>query len=164
MSTGKTHQAASLFLSAAFALGSLKHPELLQCSIGSLVGIILSPDQDVDNGNISNTIIKKQVGWFGEKVWRWFWNPYSASFKHGRFGSHLPVYGTFTRLFYIFYILVVPIYLIYYVTLLFFSLHINLEQELVWWLKFMFYSWITFGLCASDLIHFFLDILTTNSE
>ena len=160
MSDGQTHATASLLLATGFSVAAFatNQPQLFECAVGSLVGIFISPDLDVDNGNVSGTIIRKKVGWFGERLWRWFWKGYSTSFKHGRFGSHFPIYGTATRLFYIFFKTVLPLTLV--VKLVFFS-YLNLMDEVAWWgTMVVFRPMVFIGLCGSDFIHFALDALT----
>ena len=160
MSDGKTHTAASLLLATGFSVAAFatNQPQLFECAVGSLVGIFISPDLDVDSGNVSGTIIRKKVGWFGERLWRWFWKDYSTSFKHGRFGSHAPIYGTAGRLFYIFFKMVLPFTLV--AKMLFFS-HLDFISELTWWgTMVVFRPTLFIGLCGSDFIHFALDVLT----
>jgi len=164
MSDGKTHTAASLLLATGFSVAAFatSQPQLFECAVGALVGILISPDLDVDNGNVSGTIIGKKIGWFGERLWRWFWKDYATSFKHGRFGSHFPVYGTAGRLFYIFFKTVLPLSLV--VKLLFFS-HLDFIFELTWWgTMVVFRPTLFIGLCGSDAVHFFLDLLTKESQ
>jgi uncharacterized metal-binding protein len=136
-------------------------PDLFVCSGGALFGIICSPDADVDAGNISNTIIKQKAGWFGERLWRKFWSGYSGSFKHGRFASHFPIFGTFVRLAYIYFWL---IFLPHALIKLLFSPHWELIYVLGWYAKIIFDTAFFVGLAGSDTIHYFLDILTTEHK
>lgn len=166
MSSGNTHRKASLILASGFSLGAIiiSSPEMAKCAVGALVGVMATPDWDVDKKFIGNRIIKKRLGNLAEKVFDAWLKPYKTSFKHGRFGSHFPVYGTFGRLFYVLFTLIVPFYVIYFLILLSFNYHTNLINELMWWCRIMFASWYTFGLVYSDVIHYFLDILTKNVE
>lgn len=163
MSSGGTHVKASLMLAAGFSVGALISQDinLLKCVAGSLVGILVTPDADVDKSTVANQIIKKKVGWFGERLWRWFWSGYSSSFKHGQFASHFPVFGTFVRLSYIyFWVIFIPHFLIY------FSLnpHWNLIFVLEWYARIFIEFYFMCGLIGSDLIHYTLDKLTKNME
>ena len=162
MSTGRTHRKASLILASAFSVGAIVtlKPELIQCAMGSLVGMVVSPDQDVDAGNISNKIVKRNLGSFAEKIWRLFWSGYSKSFKNGSFGSHFPVYGTFVRIAYIYFWCIFLPHLAIYLTGI---TNWNLIYVLEWYAR-IFIGWHFIGLASSDLIHYFLDILTTNAE
>lgn len=159
MSNGKTHATASLVLAAGFSIASMatQNPNILMCSLGAVTGIFLSGDLDVDNGNISNTIIKKKVGWFGEKLWRMFWRGYSSSFKHGQFASHFPIFGTFTRLSYIYFWTILPFYV---ANVLFLKGRFDTVGDMIWWTRAFLNPFFFYGLCCADLIHFFLDILT----
>lgn len=129
---------------------------------GALFGIMCSPDWDVDNGNISGTIIKNRLGKAARKVWDVFLWPYATSFKHGRFASHFPAFGTLVRLFYIFFTTILPITILIKLLVL---PKLDLILELAWWCKMVvFEPWFVFGLMYSDLIHFVLDILTTEHK
>jgi len=166
LSSGAIHLKASLILASAFSVGAIvtSDPEMLECAIGAMVGIIITPDWDVDKTFIGNKIIKKRFGHRIERIFNGWLKPYKTSFKHGRFGSHFPVYGTYGRMLYIFYTLILPFYATYFLILLSSNYHFNLIYELTWWVRILFISKYTVGLVGSDIIHYFLDILTTNSE
>jgi uncharacterized metal-binding protein len=166
VSAGRTHRKASLILASAFGVGAIisSHPEMIQCAVGSIVGIMVTPDADVDSGTIANKIIRTKMGRPWEKVWRWFWKPYSKSFKHGLFASHFPVFSTYVRLFYVSFMLLPAFYIPYILILYSSNYYIDLIQESLWWGKLIFVSWYTVGLCSSDLIHYSLDKLTWNLE
>lgn len=163
MSAGFVHIRSSLILASAFSVGALfsQDTRLLECAAGALFGIICSPDADVDAGNISNTIVKKRVGWFGERLWRWFWRGYSASFKHGQFASHFPVFGTFVRLVYIFFLTIIPFYTVYFIILHSANYYVWLMNEMTFWVTMFLRPMFFFGLASSDFIHIGLDIGTT---
>ncbi len=160
MSSGKTHAAASLVLAAGFSVGAIvsQDARLLECVAGSLVGILVSPDLDLSNGGIvGGKLIRKKVGWFGERLWKWFWRGYSDSFKHGTWGSHSVPFGTFIRLAYIYYrVIFVPHFLIYFLVFPDWSLIFVLS----WYAKIMFSPLFVYGIVSSDLIHVVLDRLT----
>ena len=127
-------------------------------SVGSLLGIMFSPDLDVDAKNVSSTIMRKKVGWFAEKAWDVFWYWYRRSLKHGSPLSHFPIISTLGRIFYIFLlIIVVPEFLL---KLLLFP-NMSLMYELTWWINILLVGYkIVIGLMASDLLHWALDIST----
>lgn len=163
MSDGFVHVEASLILTAALGAGCIatQDPRLLECALGALTGVLLSPDLDVNSGNISNTLIKKKVGWFGERLWRGFWRGYSSSFKHGQFASHFPVFSTFTRLSYIyFWLIFVPHSLIKLLGFFQWELMYVLQWYGILFLSLPFFM----GLVGSDLIHYFLDKLTSEKK
>ena len=160
MSDGAVHLESSLILAGSFGLGAIisQEPALLTCAGGALVGILVGCDLDVDSGNISNRLIKKKVGWFGERLWRGFWKGYSSSFKHGQFASHFPIFSTFVRLSYIyFWLIFVPHSLIKLLGFFQWELMYVLKWYGIVFLNPMFF----YGLASSDLIHWALDTLTT---
>lgn len=134
---------------------------ILECTAGALVGVLISPDLDVDRAYIGDKLVQKRFGWVGRRVWEWFWRPYKVSFKHGQFASHFPIYSTFTRLSYIyFWLIFVPHSLIK----LFGFFHWSLMYVLQWY-GILFLSLPFFcGLAGSDLIHWTLDRLTTEHK
>jgi uncharacterized metal-binding protein len=127
--------------------------------VGSLVGIFVTPDLDLSNaGIVQGALIRKRVGWFGERAWKWFWKGYSESCKHGQFMSHFPIFSTIVRLLYVyFWLIFLPDILI----LRLFVPNLNLIGDLVWWGTIIFEPGILLGLIASDTVHFGLDKLTT---
>src|SRR4030043_2180311 len=136
MSDGKTHIKASLILAGGFGLGAVftLSPSGVLYSVGSLLGIMLSPDLDLDVRNVSSKIMRKKVGWFAEKAWDVFWHYYRKSLKHGSPLSHLPVVGTLGRIFYIFlFIIIFPEFLL---KLLLFP-NMSLMYELTWWINIL---------------------------
>lgn len=138
-------------------------PRLLLCTAGSLTGILISPDLDLDAKNISSTIIKKKAGNFAVALWDMFWNPYRRSFKHGSFGSHFPGYSTFVRLTYVYFMTILPFYLIYSLIFPTGYFKVELMLEYYYWVKIFLNVFFFYGLASSDLVHFFLDILTKES-
>lgn len=162
MSDGKTHAAASLLLSASFVVGSFvtQQPEILKCAVGSLVGIFITPDLDLSNsGIVQGALIRKKVGWFGERMWKWFWKGYSTSAKHGSFLSHFPVFSTFIRLSYVYFLaILIPTILIKLLV----GSHLDFMEELQWWGRIVFEVYFFIGLAGSDFIHWCLDIFTTD--
>lgn len=163
MSSGRVHLKASLTLSAGFAIGAMLtvNPKLLICAGGSLAGILLTPDLDVDKTYIGDKIIEERVGWFGKRVWMWLWKPYKTSFKHGRFASHFPVFSTFTRLSYIYFWL---IFLPHILIKLLFNPHWDLIYVLSWYATMLLDIYFFIGLAGSDFLHYCLDKLTKESK
>jgi uncharacterized metal-binding protein len=163
MSSGVVHREASLILVVGFSLGALvsQDTRLFECAAGALAGIFIGPDLDVDAGNISHKIIRKRIGWFGDRLWRVFWRPYARSFKHGQFGSHFPVFSTFVRLAYIFFwAIFVPHALIFFL----FRPGWDLIYVLSWFVNILFSPMLFYGLASSDTIHYFLDKFTKESR
>lgn len=160
-------------------LGSLAFGPGIEYATGALVGIMLTPDLDVDAGNISNQIIREKIGgkpsakqkakpwfvirgrvaWIVEKVWDGLWFIYRGSVKHGSPLSHFPIISTLFRLAYLFLVLLV----IPYATLaLLFPGAWDIWSELRWWADLAVqHHQAIIGLMGSDFIHWGLDILTT---
>ena len=162
MSKGVVHVKASLFLAAGFSIGALATQDagMLECAAGAIVGTIVTPDWDVDKSFIGNAIVKKRLGWFAERVWNFVLTPYKKSFKHGQFASHFPIFSTFVRLFYIYF----WIFLFYLLTMAIAIIAgdtFDLNYELIWWATFLLQPAPLIGLICSDIIHWALDILTT---
>ena len=166
MSAGHVHVKSSLILAASFSLAAMYSfdARLLVCTAGAMVGTVLTPDLDVDKSFVGDKIIEQRVGWFGKKIWLLFWKPYKTSCKHGRFMSHFPVFSTFVRLSYIYFMTIIPFYLIY--SLIFPSGYFKVEliNECYYWVKMFLNPFFFYGLASSDLTHFFLDILTKESK
>ena len=163
MSSGNVHRKASLLLASGFSVGALisQNPDMLLCTVGAITGIIISPDLDVDAGNISNKIIRNKIGWFAERIWSVFWSGYGKSFKHGRFASHFPVFSTTVRVLYAyFWLIFIPHFLIW----LLIPVSWELMFVLSWYAKIFWNFWFFYGLASSDLIHQALDVLTKESK
>lgn len=71
--------------------------------IGSISGILLSPDLDQQtNSWIENKMVKSKnvfMAMFGH-AWMGFWMPYAKCIPHRHPASHLPILGTVLRLLY----------------------------------------------------------------
>jgi uncharacterized metal-binding protein len=159
VSAGCVHQKASLALAGGFLLGSLAFGPGIEYAAGALVGIMLTPDLDVDKGYIGNKIIRNRMGWLAEKAWDGLWYFYRKSLKHGSELSHFPVVSTLFRLGYLFFFLIVIPYVILALVL---PGAWNIGSELMWWIELGVRHYrVILGLMGSDLIHWALDVLTT---
>jgi len=162
MSSGCVHQKASVILAGGFLLGSLFYGPGIEYAAGALVGIMLTPDLDVDNGYIGNTIIERRLGIFGKfvsKIWDGLWYFYRKSLKHGSELSHFPIISTLFRLGYLYVFLIIIPYTIFWLAI---PGAWSMESELHWWnVQLAIYYRLILGLMGSDLIHWALDILTT---
>ena len=158
MSAGCVHQKASVILAASFLLGSLTLGPGVEYAAGALIGIMLTPDLDVDAGYLGNKIIRNKIGVWAEKIWDALWYFYRKSLKHGSELSHFPVVSTLFRLTYLYFSLLVIPYLIL-------SLIVpgawDIWSELAWWIELGAKHYrVILGLMGSDLIHWALDTLT----
>lgn len=162
MSSGKTHVKASLILASAFGVGAIitLRPEFIEHAVGALVGVVITPDLDVDKSYIGSKLIKKNLGWFAESTWNFFWMGYKKSFKHGQFASHFPVFGTFIRVAYVYFWCIFLPHLAIYITGI---THWDLIYIYQWYAKIFLGNYFI-GLASSDLIHYVLDVSTKNAE
>ena len=148
MPSGITHARSSLALAVGGGLlafyqfdQSLLHSAAL--AGGSLLGILITPDLDVNEGCISREVVRRLAGPVLSAVWFAFWRPYSLVMPHRSPLSHFPVLGTAVRL-----------------------LYLSILPALVFWfsgggvgaLRFPEWGWwVVGGLALSDLLHFLMD-------
>ena len=162
MSAGCVHQKASMALAGGFLLVSLVFGPGHEYVAGALLGIMLTPDLDVDNGYIGNVIIRERLGKLGglaNKAWDGLWYFYRKSLKHGSELSHFPIISTIFRLGYLYLFLIVIPYIILAVAI---PGAWSIQSELAWWLALSAKHYrLILALKGSDLIHWTLDILTT---
>ena len=134
----------------------------IEYAAGALVGIMLTPDLDVDRTYIGNKIIRDRLGKIGrpvEIIWDGLWYAYRKSLKHGGPLSHFPVIGTIGRLGYLYlFALVIP----YTIMGLVLPGAWSVQNELFWWnQKLLEHYQLILGLIGSDVIHWGLDVMTT---
>lgn len=145
-----------MILAGGFLLGSLAFGNGIEYATGALVGILLTPDLDVDNGYIGNTIIRNRMGRMAEMAWNVLWFPYRKSIKHGSPLSHWLIVGTLGRLAYLYFFLISIPYAIMGIFVPF-----DVGYELRWWFDLALQHYqLILALMGSDLIHFALDVLT----
>lgn len=163
MSAGCVHQKASVILATGFVVGSLAfHTPGWEYAIGALVGIMLTPDLDVDNGYIGNSIIRNRLGWWADKGWDVLWYFYRKSLKHGSELSHFPVISTMFRLIYLFlFLLVLPLGVVELVAPG--TTDMGSVLSACFW-KILSYWQVIIGLMGSDVIHWGLDVMTTEHK
>jgi uncharacterized metal-binding protein len=158
MASGKAHATASILLTLpagmlAFGLGG-DWDAATACAVGSLAGVVLSPDLDVDDPTHSNYIVGKYLGCIGAAAWFAFWWAYAKFIPHRSPLSHWPVLGTLLRLLYIV-VLSAPIWFL--ITLFLFGSGESLPTPgpaLEKWLW-----WAILGLMLSDTMHYIMDYL-----
>lgn len=138
MASGKQHAQASLLLAGAGVTSALIYPrEGLLIAAGAMLGLVLSPDLDVDNPTYSDYVVRK---WFGTLLaWLWFafWFPYRKLVPHRHWFSHAPIIGTLFRVGYI---------------------GIPVGYWLGWQtLPYAALVWVITGLALSDILHYIMD-------
>ena len=147
MPSGKVHSALTIStlsgVLAPYAIVNLNGNPYFYAA-GCLIGIFVMPDLDVDNGNITDTIIRR-VSRPAQKLWRLIWTPYSKLIPHRSPLSHMPVLGTLLRIGYIFLIINI------------FSILSHFFFDTVSRFYFVWdWSFVT-GLMHVDAIHYFAD-------
>jgi len=163
MSDGITHRKASIILATSFLLGSAMtstgFDSSVQYMIGSLLGIVMTPDWDVDAGFEFDKTIRKNVGKWAEYIWDGFLWPYRKLFKHGQ-TSHIPVIGTLTRIIYVYIAGIFIPHVVFYIIV---KPEWSLTRALSIYLSNIFFYWkVILGLMGSDFVHWGLDIMTTD--
>lgn len=111
---------------------------------GTLAGLVLTPDLDVDGGCFAFYAVRWALGKPAAWVWRVFWWPYAKLVPHRSWASH-SLAGTFIRLAY----LCLPVRL---------ALWAHGEPfwpPVVWW-------WLLSGLLWSDTLHILADMIVTS--
>lgn len=159
MSAGIVHTKASLMLAGTLGIAAVvrQSPLELWYAVGALVGVMVTPDCDVDNGTIHGKYLRQRLGRAAEFVWDAVWFMYRRSLKHGGELSHFPIISTLGRVVYLyFFVIVLPTVVL---STLF---QLDVVSELRWWANQIIHHWrVVVGLMCSDLIHWVLDILTT---
>jgi uncharacterized metal-binding protein len=157
MPHGKAHASATVLLAAGIGILSasvFRDPVVTTAALtgGCLAGLVLTPDLDVDRGSISHRIVKRSAGFLIGFAWKVFWYPYSRLMPHRSWWSHMPVFSTLVRVFYLFAL-----------------------PALLWWLASMMvalpvlqmptWDWLPtafVGLVLADTLHAVMDIIDSN--
>lgn len=149
MPNGTTHARATVALAVAGGAAAYHFghplPHVVALTAGTLVGLILTPDLDVDDGCISNHIVRattnRPIAW----LWSAFWKPYGLLIPHRSRLSHMPLLGTALRLAYL-----------------------SILPALFFWFAGDVYArppfpiwapWAVGGLALADTLHYLMDIL-----
>ena len=116
---------------------------------GVAVGLLVSPDLDLNNGNVSDSMIRK-VFPPAQTVWRLAWSPYSKLVPHRHPISHFPFLGTVLRIGYL--LGVVNVFsVVTYLVMKWFGLDDSVSVIFFWNWSFVF------GLCHADIVHWAVD-------
>ncbi len=165
MADGKTHALgtqtlAVLLFAAEVTNGKINGfpfvPTLLYSAAlagGAMLGLILTPDLDVNAGSISEEEIR-EISPLGENLWWIYWFPYRVILPHRSPLSHWPVVGTMGRLLYI----SIPYWLGLAVTYVVSPFWFDwLWQNTLWLVTLPYFRVAVLGLAGADLLHFFMD-------
>lgn len=150
MPSGRVHAATTIALTLGLgaACYSAGWPSDQQAALagGSLAGLLLSPDLDVQQGSISFKFARRSFGCLFGLLWEMYWKPYAVLIPHHRHWlSHMPFISTAIRLLY----LAMPLLLWRY-----WQYH-QIGLVLPTWFILAYY-----GLASADLLHWFLDTIT----
>lgn len=153
MPDGSIHSLATVLLAGAagfgtYQLGILDQPHAIALAAGSLAGLLLSPDLDVDTGSASDDWARRTVGRGPALFWWLIWRPYAALIPHRSPLSHFPILGTVLRLGY----LSLVCWLIMWLLHLAAPVSIPAITTVPWWFPLAFV-----GLALADLFHWVLD-------
>ena len=158
MSSGRTHAAVTMISSAGCAYllyrQGLPSSQALAFCMGGLAGLLVNPDLDVDNGSISQRVVRHSTGCLESTAWSFLWVPYAILIPHRSPLSHWPILGTTLRLVYlalIFHLLWLGLH--YTLGLAPLATHTGPLSLPVWALP------AYLGLCLSDSMHYFFDYL-----
>lgn len=166
MADGRTHVLATNTLAVFLFVGQMGNGILLQgystkdtflsalaLSAGTLAGLFLTPDLDIDAGSMSEEEVRR-ISPFGENIWWMYWYPYRILIPHRSPLSHFPIVGTLGRLFYLSIPYLIVLAIIFVVNQSVFGL---LAFAGLWLLFFSYFQIFVLGLASSDLLHFFMD-------
>ena len=164
MPDGKTHAIATI--AATIATPIIVHElgispttaNTTAVTAGCFMGLLLTPDLDVNHGCQSIQLIRDRIGKGAADVWQMIWMPYAVLIPHRSWLSHFPIAGTTFRLGYL-YLVYFCIYLVVAATGSVPMPHIHLNGEI---LRNSNLIWAFAGLSFADTIHFFMDHLFKN--
>ncbi len=154
MPNGNIHNLSTTALAvtlpvAVFAAGILPAGRVVALSVGCLAGLLLSPDLDIDKGNISYRIIRRSMGCLPGLLWKLFWMPYARFIPHRSWMSHGPIVGTLLRLIYLFGAPALLWGLVSFVT----PMPVFAAPQLPW------LPYMVLGLMAADTLHTVMDAI-----
>jgi uncharacterized metal-binding protein len=123
-------------------------------SIGSLAGILISPDLDLEERTYGKGILWRSNGLVGA-AWAALWWPYSQIVQHRSILSHGPIIGTLLRLAYL---VTVPLLAWAILSAAFHWPAAPAPEPILWWLQHPG-RWFVLGLALSDAAHWAMDNL-----
>lgn len=157
MPDGKTH--AVLTTTVAMASMFTGHPYI---AAGATVGLVITPDLDVDSYRSSDGVMKSLYGKRAMRIWRAFWYLYSKAIPHRNPISHFPIVSTAIRIAY------VAMWAIAYYAVVYSAYAILTHQQIVQMISHV-KSFISIavassevhkmfiGLCIADTVHALAD-------
>jgi len=153
MPSGKVHAAMTFSVAtgvlAPYAIVQLNGNPYLYVA-GNLVGLLVTPDLDLNNDNYSHYLIRK-IFYPAYWIWKIIWKPYNLLIPHRSPISHFPLLGTLLRIGYVFLLLNL------------FNLLFSLVSDTVSFV-WVWDTWFFLGLAHVDTIHFLADNLIKSKE
>jgi uncharacterized metal-binding protein len=154
MPNGRVHSAATVILAtvefaAILAAFDPDPNQLWAIPAGCMAGILLSPDLDVDGGNISVSHVRG-LGKIPAFLWRVFWFPYALAIPHRSILSHGFIIGTALRLLYLSFFLTTTLLLLKQAGLDFTGWALDVVGSPWFWHGVL-------GLATSDVLHTIMD-------
>ena len=153
MAKGRTHELINLAVLPP-VIYYLNPSDFISFLVGYLVGtFLITPDNDL-------YLSKPNSRW---KVLKFIWIPYAKIFRH-RGISHIPIYGTITKIVYLSFIVVVFLYLIKaFLNLLIPDNNLKVltlnKVDLSNFLNNVSFLSFFFGLILDEIVHIFTDII-----
>jgi uncharacterized metal-binding protein len=159
MPDGKTHAFATIAASLAtpwivhgLGVGATTTDSIVAAA-GCFLGILITPDLDVNHGCASIREIHRRFGKTAAAIWRSIWYPYALMVPHRSWVSHLPVAGTAFRLGYL--------YLVYFLIALIVGatglIHMPEVRLTAQGILHSYLIWAFAGLALADALHFAMD-------
>ena len=161
MPSGRTH--AIITTAIAATLLASGHP---YCASGAALGLVVTPDLDVDTKRAPDNVIWSLYGERAKDMWRAFWMAYSKAMPHRSIRSHFPVISTVIRIAYVATWLIGVFILIYLAAAQLMTWPANgwavliaRAGEAIY--RSMAARWMFCGLVSADTAHFVADILVS---
>jgi uncharacterized metal-binding protein len=154
MPSGSTHAIITTLAAVSLAgLGYLsKQPEAPTLAVagGCLVGLILTPDLDLNESTYSYYIMKKETGLIFARLWSLAWFPYSRLIRHRSWVSHFPILSTMIR--------------VGYLAGIAWLILLLLGKPWPWSEAPTWLPWAIVGLMVSDTLHWAADMIVTGMK
>lgn len=171
MPSGLVHSSSSIILSGAvvgtMAALDFSTAEITLTAGGVLLGILMSPDWDVDNGNVSDLYIRQATGRASAGIFSIWKRPYSLALEHRSFVSHFPIISTVVRIAYVFFPLLILLFRNQNTSgfvLTFYALIAQILSLALWYPAWFllpyanpYGAYVFAGLVLSDTLHFLMD-------
>lgn len=155
MPDGRIHASMSTAAAAGLywlgAQAGLPEMTIQAIAGGCILGIMITPDLDVDRPVRSHYVVLRRFGPAIAAMWRMIWLPYGLAIRHRSWVSHMPLIGTLIR----------AAYLVCIGSLLLWAAGRFGGVSLPTQGMLLLIPWALIGLAVSDGLHWAADILFT---